>query len=47
MPLMFDHSTIMNGGKLFLEMDSVPNYKRGINEKDKPFSMSLNINTKE
>ncbi|NOX64480.1 MAG: glycoside hydrolase family 92 protein [Chlorobi bacterium] len=42
-----DHSTIMNGGKLFLEMDNVPNYKRGVNEEDKPFSMSLNINTKE
>ena len=41
-----DHSTIIHGGKLFLEMDSVPNYKRGVNGKDKPFSMSLNTNTK-
>lgn len=41
-----DHSTIINGGKLFLEMDSVPNYKRGINKEDKPFSMSLNANSK-
>ncbi len=39
-----NHSTIINGGKLFLKMDSVPNKKRGISEQDKPFSMSLKTN---
>ncbi len=36
-----DHKTITNGGDLFLEMDEVPNKKRGIKQEDKPFSMSL------
>lgn len=37
-----NHSTITSGGKLFFEMDSKPNYKRGVKRHDKPFSMSLN-----
>jgi len=39
-----NHSTIINGGKLFLKMDSVANKKRGISKQDKPFSMSLKTN---
>ena len=36
-----NHTTITHGGELFLEMDNVPNKQRGVNEPDKPFSMSL------
>ncbi len=36
-----NHDTILKGGKLVLEMDSVINKNRGTSEKDKPFSMSL------
>ncbi len=36
-----DQKTITNGGELFLEMDEVPNKKRGIKQEDKPFSMLL------
>jgi len=36
-----DHTTIIKGGELFLEMDRIPNKTRGVNKKDKPFSMSL------
>ncbi len=38
-----DHTTITRGGELILEMDNVPNKQRGVNEQDKPFSMSLII----
>ncbi len=39
-----DHETILSGGELWLDMDSVPNMLRGTNENDKPFSMSSNLN---
>ena len=35
------HSTLINGGDLFLEMQESPNKTRGISKQDKPFSMSL------
>ncbi|HTF28174.1 MAG TPA: GH92 family glycosyl hydrolase [Flavitalea sp.] len=34
------HSDILSGGKLTLTMDKTPNTKRGIEENDKPFSIS-------
>ncbi|MEN8156277.1 MAG: GH92 family glycosyl hydrolase [Bacteroidota bacterium] len=36
-----DHSALLKGGRLLLEMDNTPNMQRGVSEEDKPFSMSL------
>ncbi len=35
------HSTIEEGGRLVFDMGDTPNKKRGVAEKDKPFSISL------
>ncbi len=35
-----DHSTIMEGGRLILEMDSIPGKQRGILPADRPFSLT-------
>lgn len=37
------HSYIMNGGKLLFEMSNKPNYKRGINKEDFPYSFTNEI----
>lgn len=34
------HSDLMSGGKIELQMSAVPNYKRGINPEDVPYSFS-------
>jgi predicted alpha-1,2-mannosidase len=36
------HADIMNGGTLHFEMGDKPNFQRGLNEDDKPFSLSAN-----
>ncbi len=38
-----NYSDIVNGGKLILQMGKEPNKERGINEEDKPFSVSTHI----
>ncbi len=35
-----DHSDLMKGGELVFDMQSRPNKKRGVNESDKPYSMT-------
>jgi putative alpha-1,2-mannosidase len=34
------HDDILKGGKLLFDMSNKPNYKRGINEKDFPYSFT-------
>ena len=34
------HDAIINGGDLHFEMDSIPDYKRGILPADRPYSLS-------
>lgn len=38
--LYLTHSELMQGGELVFEMGSEPNINRGLNEEDKPYSMS-------
>ena len=38
--LYLTHDQLMQGGELVFEMGSEPNLNRGLNEDDKPYSMS-------
>ena len=38
--LYLTHDQLMQGGELFFEMGSEPNYERGLNPEDKPYSMT-------
>ncbi|MDB5006719.1 MAG: hypothetical protein JWP45_1112 [Mucilaginibacter sp.] len=40
------HADIMNGGTLHFEMGDKPNFQRGLNENDKPFSLSADEHLK-
>jgi len=38
-----DHSSIINGGGMRLEMECDPNFRRGVFEKNRPYSISTNL----
>jgi putative alpha-1,2-mannosidase len=40
--LYLTHEQLMKGGEIIFEMDSKPNFTRGLKAEDKPYSMTEN-----